>query len=167
MTIFLCGFMGCGKTTIGTLLAEKLGVSYTDMDEYIVHKENMTIPEIFSEKGEDYFRQTETAVISELGEKNGVVSCGGGAMIREINALTAESYGTVIFLDVPFEICYERIAGDTNRPIVSNNSKKQLENVYDTRYPIYKKHSSILVKADGTPEEVSEKLVKILTEKYK
>lgn len=167
MTVFLCGFMGCGKTTIGTVLAEKAGLEYIDMDDYIVKKENMTIPQIFAEKGEPYFRKTETDVISELGEKGGVIACGGGAMINESNALTADSYGTVVFLDVPFEVCYERISGDENRPIVMNNTKEQLENLYNTRYNVYKKHSSVMIDADKTPDEVSESILKILRDKYK
>ncbi len=167
MTIYLCGFMGCGKTTIGNVLAERLNLKYTDMDEYITATERMTIPQIFSEKGEEYFRNLESKAICTLGEKGGVISCGGGAIINENNALTADTYGAVVFLDVPFEVCYERIKYDTNRPIVTNSTEKELENIYDTRYRVYKKHCSFYVDANKTPEEVTDSIIKILNTKYK
>ena len=73
-TVFLCGFMGCGKSTVGKLLAHKLGCGFTDMDNYIVEKQGMPIPQIFAEKGEDYFRDAETDAVRELSEKAGVIA---------------------------------------------------------------------------------------------
>lgn len=160
MTVFLCGFMGCGKTTAGQILAKKLGTAYIDMDDYIVEKENMTIPEIFKEKGEPYFRQKETEAITELSRRDIVIACGGGAMISDVNAEIARENGIVIFLDVPFEVCYSRICNDTNRPIASGNSKEQLEKIYNTRYGIYKNHSSMIIDADNSPENIAENIKK-------
>lgn len=164
MTVFLCGFMGCGKTTIGKILAEKLKSDYIDMDEYIVEKENMSIPSIFEQKGEEYFRKKESEAVSELSLLNAVISCGGGAMINNKNAAVAAEKGVTIFLDVPFEVCYSRIFSDTNRPIVQNNSKEQLEEIYRYRYEIYKKNSVFSVNADTTPEEAAENIRKLLNE---
>jgi shikimate kinase len=158
MTVFLCGFMGCGKTTIGQVLAQKLGVHYIDMDEYIVKKEGKKIPEIFSEKGEEYFRMKETEAVRELAEREAVIACGGGAVINEKNAEIARSGGVVIFLDVPFEVCYERISGDTNRPLIANNTKQQVEEIYNSRYQIYKKHSSVLIDANNSPSMVADEI---------
>ena len=84
MAIFLCGFMGCGKTTIGKTLSRLLGCGYCDMDELIVKKAGMSIPEIFEKKGESYFRNMETELIKELGNFKGLVSCGGGAMLSDV-----------------------------------------------------------------------------------
>ena len=79
MTVFLCGFMGCGKSTTGRMAARKLGLGYGDTDELIVKKEKMTIPEIFELKGEAYFRSVEAETVKSLCGKNMIVSCGGGS----------------------------------------------------------------------------------------
>lgn len=156
MTVFLCGFMGCGKTTIGKILAEKLKTEYIDTDEYIVSETGMTIPQIFEKMGEPYFRKTESGVIRELCGKNAVIACGGGAMINRENAETAAEHGVTVFLDVPFSVCLSRIKDDENRPIVKNNSLNQLEKIYDSRYNIYKENSVLCVNADTSPENAAE-----------
>ncbi len=160
-SVYLCGFMGCGKTTVGKLLAEKLGCRFYDMDEYIVEREKMKIPQIFAEKGERYFRETETAVIKELAASSGVIACGGGAMLKKENAAMAESAnGIIVYIDVPFEKCYDRISGDSNRPIVMSNTKEELEFIYDSRAPIYRENSTITVSGDGSAEEIADRIIK-------
>ena len=139
MTIFLCGFMGCGKSTIGSKLAKKLELDFVDMDSYIEKQANMTIPEIFDRYGESYFRDLETQAVQDLSSREGVIACGGGAMLREINAEIARKSGQVVLLDVPFRTCYFRIA-DSDRPIVKRSTKQQLHQLYDERYVIYEKH---------------------------
>ena len=161
-TVYLCGFMGCGKTTSGKLLAEELNLPYYDMDEYIECALGMSIPDIFEEKGEEYFRRRETEAVAALGEKGGVIACGGGAMLREINAETARRSGRVIFIDTPFELCWQRISGDKGRPIVMRNTKESLEIIYDERYPLYKANSDACVSGEGTPAEIVERLKAIV-----
>lgn len=157
--IYLCGFMGCGKTTAGKLLAEKLGCGFYDMDDYITEKEKMEIPRIFAEKGEKYFREAETEAIRELAEKSGVIACGGGAMLKKENAAIASAAGTVVYIDVPFETCYSRISGDKNRPIVMNNTKEELEIIYDGRVPLYRENSSVKVNGDGSAEDIADRII--------
>lgn len=82
MTIFLCGFMGCGKTTVGEILAKKLGLPLIDTDAYIVEQEGKSIPDIFAQDGEPYFRKKEAEAIRTLCTQNAVISCGGGAMLN-------------------------------------------------------------------------------------
>ena len=82
MTLYLCGFMGCGKTTVGKIISKKLGLAYFDSDEEIVAKEKMTIPEIFDKMGEPYFRKSEAETIKNFVNYKAVVSCGGGAKRR-------------------------------------------------------------------------------------
>lgn len=154
--------MGCGKTTVGVLLAQKLGCEFYDMDEYIVQREKMKIPEIFAEKGEKYFRETETAAIKELAEKHGVIACGGGAMLKKENAEIASEKGIVVYIDVPFEDCYSRISGDKNRPIVMSNTKEELEFIYDSRVPLYKEHSGLTVSGDGSVIDITDRIIKQL-----
>lgn len=157
MTVFLCGFMGCGKSTVGGLLAKKNGCGFCDTDELVVKNQGMTIPEIFAQKGEPYFRQVEAETVKSLCGKNIVVACGGGAMLNSDTAKTVkENGGAIVYLDVPFDDCYERIKGDTNRPIVMNNTKEQLEEIYNNRRDIYIENSTVRVKAVGTPSEIAE-----------
>ena len=163
MTIFLCGFMGCGKTTVGKLAAKKFGVSFYDSDDLIVESQGMTIPEIFDQKGEPYFRQVEADIIRSLCGKKAVVACGGGAMLNPDSAAAAAESGEVIFLEVDFETCYERISGDSNRPIAASSTKKELEARFNARRDIYLKHSTIHIDSSGSPMRT----VELITEAIK
>lgn len=163
MTIFLCGFMGCGKTTVGKLAAKKFGVSFYDSDDLIVESQGMTIPEIFAQKGEPYFRQVEADVIRSLCGKKAVVACGGGAMLNPDSAAAAAESGEVIFLDVDFENCYERISGDSNRPIAASSTKEELEARFNARRDIYLKHSTIHIDSNGSPMKTVELIIDALS----
>jgi shikimate kinase len=158
LTVFLCGFMGCGKTTVGKELAAMLGVSYTDMDEHIIKKAGKSIPKIFAENGEEYFRQLETDAVRELAIKGGVISCGGGAMLKKENAEIANKNGIVVYISVSFETCYKRISHDKNRPIVVNNTKEQLEDIYNSRIPLYSQNSRITVNGNNTPYNIAKEI---------
>lgn len=147
-TIYLCGFMGCGKTTVGKALAKKLGVAFYDLDSFIEEKSGMTIPEIFEKYGEAHFRELESSAISDFRDRSGVIATGGGALLSERNADIANTLGITVFIDTPFEICYDRIKGDKNRPIAFNSTKEQLFSRYSERYPLYKAHSAKTV--DGS-----------------
>lgn len=163
MTVFLCGFMGCGKTTVGKLAAKKLGCGFTDTDDLIVRTFDMTIPEIFEQKGEPFFRTAEAEIVRSLCGKTVVAACGGGAMLNPDTARAAKEAGAaVVFLDVPFETCYERIKDDTNRPIVVNSTKEELKALYDKRHEVYKAHSAICIDCTGSPVENAEKIAAAL-----
>lgn len=163
MTIFLCGFMGCGKSTVGKLAAKKLGSGFCDTDDLIVKIEEMTIPEIFEKKGEPHFRQVEAEIVKSLCGKSVVAACGGGAMLNPDTAKAAADAGAaVIYLDVPFESCYSRIKDDTNRPIVVNSTKEQLEELYNKRRSVYAAHSTITVDCSGSPVEIADRIVAAL-----
>ncbi len=163
MTIYLCGFMGCGKSTVGVLLAKKTGNIFSDTDELIVKNQKMTIPEIFSQKGEPYFRKIEAETVKSVCGKNLIVACGGGAMLNSETADTVkENNGIIVYLNVPFEKCYDRISGDTNRPIVMKNTREQLEEIYNNRHELYKKNSTVMVEAIGSPNEIAETIINIL-----
>ncbi len=150
--------MGCGKSTTGKLLAKKLGCGFTDMDDYIVEKQGMSIPQMFSEKGEDFFRSVETEAVRELSSAKGVIACGGGAMLKKINSEIANEKGVVVYIDIDFESCYDRIKDCKNRPIVASNTKEQLKAIYDGRVPVYIEHSAVKIDGSGTPAEVAERI---------
>ncbi len=160
MTIFLCGFMGCGKTTVGELLAKKLGLPLIDTDAYIVREEGKTIPEIFAQDGEAYFREKEAAAIRTLCDKQAVISCGGGAMLNPESAAYARKNGIVVLLDESFACCYQRIRGDSNRPIVQRSTKEELEALFQQRASIYRAHASCVIPGGGTPKEMAERIAK-------
>lgn len=161
MKIYLCGFMGCGKSRIGRELAQKTGMRLADLDSYIVEHEGMQIPEIFEKFGEPHFRELEAKYIYEMPD-NSIVALGGGAIINEHTAKTARETGKVVFLDADFETCYDRIKDDKNRPLAYNNPKEKVKALFDSRRPVYLERSDIVIKADGTPYRIVEQIRKSL-----
>lgn len=161
MTIFLCGFMGCGKSTIGSKLAKKLNLDFIDMDSYIEEQAGIKIPEIFDKYGEIYFRDLETKAVQELSGREGIIACGGGAMLREVNAEIARKSGQVVLLDVPFRTCYFRIA-DSDRPIVKRSTKQQLNQLYNERYVIYEKHCTHKVDVSRSVSAAVQSIITVL-----
>ena len=156
MTVFLCGFMGCGKSTAGKLAAKKLGCGFTDTDDLIVRTFDMTIPEIFAQKGEPFFRSAEAEIVKSLCGKKVVAACGGGAMLNPDTARAAvESGSAVVFLDVPFEVCYERIKDDPHRPIAYNSTKQQLRERFEQRRPLYLAHSRFTIDGSLSPAQIA------------
>ena len=160
--IFLCGFMGCGKTTVGRIVAEMSGRAFIDLDEYIEEASGMTIPEIFERFGEKHFRDLETEALKLLSHSYSVVATGGGALLDGINVCIASKNGMIIFIDTPFEMCYDRICDDPHRPIAASSTKEQLKARYDERYPKYKGNSAITISGEGTPEEIAAKILHVL-----
>lgn len=157
--IYLCGFMGCGKSYMGRKLSEKLGCTLVDLDAYIEEKEGRTIPEIFAQDGEPHFRELEAKYIREM-PGNSVVATGGGAIINPVTAETARNAGTVVFLDADFELCYDRIKGDTHRPLVMNNTKEQLLELFNKRRKIYLEHSDFSVDSNRDETEILDMILK-------
>ena len=110
MIIYLIGFMGVGKSTVGKGLSERLEYELIDTDELIEEKEGLSISSIFEKKGEDYFRELETDTIKELSSSdNIVVSCGGGIIKNEENVKLMKDSGRVILLTASPESIYERV----------------------------------------------------------
>lgn len=159
--IFLCGFMGCGKSTVGKILARKMHVQCVDLDKYIEDKEGMTIPEIFEKKGEPYFREIETKALAEFKELGGIVATGGGALLSEENGRVAKEAGMVVFIDTFFESCYERIKDDPNRPIAYNSTKEELKERYDYRRPLYTAHSHYQISGGYPPMVIAAKIERL------
>lgn len=156
--------MGCGKSRIGKAAAKSLNMPFVDLDSYIVKKEGMDIPKIFEEKGEEYFRRLEGECLKEL-EDGYVVATGGGTLINKNTAEYANQHGITVFLDASFPVCYGRIKNDTNRPLVMNNTKKQLEDIFNKRKEIYKAHSRFVIKAEGTVDSITDSILKKVKEK--
>lgn len=146
--LILCGFMGCGKTTIGFRLARLLSMEYIDLDTELEQTAGLPVPEIFSRFGEDYFRDLEHQAVAGLAKRvNCVVSTGGGALTFARNMEVIDPLDTVIFLDTPFEVCYDRIK-DSGRPIVRSTTPEQLRGLFDQRRAAYLSASAF--RADGS-----------------
>jgi len=161
-SIYLCGFMGSGKTTAGQKAAETLGVSFLDLDKYIEQREKRTISEIFAESGESYFRELEIAAVSRMTDGY-IIALGGGAMANRKNSAMINEYGVSIFIDVEFETCYERIKDDQSRPLASRSTRKQLEKLYNDRKKLYLNNSQCVIDGNTDLDTLAERIV----EKFK
>ena len=138
--------------------AKKLGLPLIDTDAYIVEQEGRSIPEIFAQEGEPYFRKVEAQAIRTLCTKNAVIACGGGAMLNPDSAAYARENGAVVLLNESFDTCYARIQGDTNRPIVQRSTKEELHQLFDQRAGIYRAHASHVVDGGVSPEQMAERV---------
>ena len=117
--IILTGFMGVGKTRVGTQLAKDLGYTFVDTDALIEADQHLTITSIFAEQGEPYFREVEAKIIREVTQRESqVVATGGGAMIRDLNRDAFKRAGLVVCLTASPEVIYERIRHETQRPLL-------------------------------------------------
>ncbi len=138
-TIFLIGFMASGKTTVGKLLARRLGMSFIDTDSEIEKKVGRKIPEIFKTDGEPYFRKLESDILRELVEsgniKNAVVATGGGLPCSEGNLALIKENGIVVYLMVTVHDIVNRIEDADKRPVFKN---------FVTGGEIYEKVKSLL-----------------------
>lgn len=159
--IILCGFMGCGKSTIGNLLSKKTGMSFIDLDSYIEQKENKTVAEIFADNGEDYFRQLERDASKELSQKKSlVIATGGGTLTFQENVDAFKTSGKIVLLDVPVEVVSERLQGDTTRPLLNRPDKEQaMRELYEKRMPLYQSAADIVVNAANSPLQVCMEII--------
>lgn len=155
--LILCGFMGCGKTTVGENLRKKSGMNLIDTDTYIEKTQGMTISEIFEKYGEDYFRDLEHKACKELSEKKGVIiSTGGGALTFQRNVDVLKNTGTVVLIDVPLEVLKERLKNDTTRPLLQRPDKDEaMKTLYEKRMPLYKSAADIIIDGNNSPLQVA------------
>lgn len=135
--IFLVGFMGAGKTTVGRILAERLRWSFVDLDLEIERLEGQSVADIFGSRGEAYFRARERACLALVSESDRrVVSLGGGTYIDPVNRELVDSCGLSIYLEAPLEVLFGRIPDDDARPLASDRSR--LEDLFAERVPSYR-----------------------------
>lgn len=154
--IILCGFMGCGKSTVGALLAKKSGMAFVDMDTYIEKKEHRSVSRIFAESGEDYFREKEREASRELSQKKGlVIAAGGGTLTFEENVQVLRKTGRIVLLDLPLETVSRRLSGDTSRPLLNRPDKEAaMKELYERRLPLYRAAADLIVDGSQSPLQV-------------
>jgi len=156
--IFLVGFMCSGKSTVGKLLADKLGYAFWDIDQVIEEREGKSIEEIFKDRGEEYFRSLERSVLEEFLEKERVVvSTGGGLGANPFAMETMKSAGLVVWLDLDFETFLQRCAHQEGRPLLKRGLD-YLRALMEEREKAYRL-AHIRLKADKPPDALVEGLL--------
>ena len=152
--IVLCGMPGCGKTTVGEIVASSLGRKFIDLDREIVLRSGREITEIFAADGEKGFRNIESEVIKSVSDESGaVIATGGGAVLREENVTRLKRNGRLYFLDSPLE----RLVPTPDRPLAL--SKKDIEERYRERYHIYKSVADVTLFAGDGAENIAKALI--------
>lgn len=164
MIIALCGFMGAGKTTIGKKVSKKVNFKYIDLDDYIVEKSGKSIAQIFEDSGESEFRRIETDSLNEVldSEANALISLGGGTLERDENVNALKGRAKIIYISVPFNVCYSRIR-NTDRPLVKSLTETQLHDRYILRDMRFKETADYIVenyKARFATDEIAEIIAK-------
>lgn len=153
--IVLIGMAGCGKSTVGKVLAEKLEKLLVDTDEMVEKANDDTIPHIIAEYGEDFFRQCESTAVALAGrEKSSVIATGGGVVTREKNYNPLKQNGIIVFINRDADLL-----PTNNRPLSQLHGVKAL---YEQRMPLYRQFADIEVDGNGTIDEVADRIIKEL-----
>lgn len=152
--IILIGMPGCGKSTLGRLLAERLNRRFVDADMEIINRAGIPIPEIFEKFGEDAFRKLECDVLKDLGKESGlVVATGGGCVTRPENYKHLHQNGTIIWIQRDFNLL-----PTDGRPL---SQKSNLASMYHTRFPLYKAFSDCCINNNRTIDEIIDEIIDI------
>ena len=162
--IYLIGFMGVGKSTIGRLLSKEMKGQLIEMDETIEKEQGMTINEIFARYGETHFRDLECKLVERIaGEEGKIVSCGGGAVLRPLNVENMKKSGIIVFLSATPEKIYKRVRHATNRPLLNGNMNVEyIAGMMEKRRSLYESAADVTISTDKktTVEIVKEILQK-------
>ncbi|MER3498429.1 MAG: shikimate kinase [Chitinophagaceae bacterium] len=165
MKIFFIGFMGSGKTHWGKLVSEKLRLPFFDLDEQIISHEGKNINEIFTEKGEEYFRLAEKDILHIITEshENFVIACGGGTPCYFNNIDYMNAAGVTVWINTPVEIIHQRlIKGREERPLIKNLTDAQLKSFIIKKFSdrrIYYQQAEVII--DEEPVQLDKLVEKI------
>ncbi|GAB5408665.1 MAG: shikimate kinase [Balneolaceae bacterium] len=173
-SIYICGFMATGKSTIGKMVAKDLEKSFLDLDEVISDKEDSSIKALFEQFGESYFREKEWESLLEITRSfRGVVALGGGALHNQQVVDHLKLYGLLVYIKTPLDIIVGRILRNTKRPIALNADGKiksketlftELKALYLSREALYEQAQ---IKIESTGFETKERQTQLLIEKLK
>ena len=152
--IVLIGFMGCGKTTVGRELHQRLGYPLVDMDQVIEERTGKSIPTIFADSGEAAFREMETSLLKEItaqaGSERRIISTGGGIVGSEENRTLLKQLGYVVWLCAPIEVILERTSKNRNRPLLqTEDPAAKIQLLMDQRYPLYEEVAHLKLDTSG------------------
>jgi shikimate kinase len=158
-TIFLIGMMGCGKSTLGSLLAKHNDLPFWDIDSAIELKEGCSISQIFAEKGELHFRRLEQQMLDELPGEQQIIACGGGLPCFEDNLLRIKQKGLVVYLEVPPRVLFARIQNELDRPLLKD--WPAFEQLFLAREACYG-GADVVINANLQPDELLLELQQVL-----
>jgi shikimate kinase len=165
MIVTLIGYRGCGKSSVGPLLAKRLGCQCVDSDDMIEQTAQKSIAHIFADDGEATFRTLETEVLNQLLDGSPlVVAAGGGAVLSKINRSRMQAAGPVIWLNASAETLAQRIGGDATsgnrRPSLTGKSiQDEVAAVLEARLPLYKDAATLVIDAEhDSPETIAENI---------
>ena len=144
--IFLTGFMGAGKSTVGRRLAQRLGYCFADLDQLIVAREGMPIAEIFAAHGESYFRDCEAAVLTaQTGTEHTVFATGGGIVGRNENRALMKQLGQVVYLRTSWPTLERRLARSSGRPLADpQQGWEKIRQLWQSRLPWYEEADLVI-----------------------
>jgi len=159
--VVLTGFMGTGKTEVGRELARLLDLKLIDIDTEIEKAERMTINEIFRRFGEPGFREIETEMIKKISEKkNIVISTGGGAVLRDENAISLKENGIIICLTASPDTIFKRVQYNSDRPLLqAENPFQRIRDLLNFRKPFYDKADIMIDTENKTPLQIAEEII--------
>ncbi len=166
MQIYLIGFMGVGKTTVGQALAKATGRPLIDTDAEIVAAAGMSISDYFAKYGEDKFRDLEHETLEKVSQgSDAIISCGGGVAIFERNVATMHQYGKTVLLKAPAREIWRRVRFTNDRPLLAGRMNvESIQALMDARLPAYKKAADIKVSCfKRSPEEIAATIAQSLT----
>lgn len=145
--IVLIGFMGAGKTTVGIRLADRLELSFIDVDQKIEESYQTSISDIFEKKGEPYFRQLEKEAIEKVAATPGkIISCGGGAVMDPDNVRTLKKEGVLVYLRAPIGVLFERTRASSERPLLEvPDAERKAKELFGKRKETYESVSDITI----------------------
>lgn len=161
--VVLVGPMGVGKSTVGEIVAERLGLPYRDTDADIVAAQGRPIADLFVEDGEEYFRALESqAVRTALAEHSGVLALGGGAVVDPVTRELLAGQ-PVVFLDMGVAEAVRRVGLDSARPLLAVNPRRTWRELMDARRPLYTEVARAVVVTEGrTPQDVADAVMDVL-----
>lgn len=158
--VYLVGFMGVGKSTVGRLLAKKLGSLFFDTDDEIEKSSGLKISQIFDQQGEQAFRSLETDVLSRLKSQAGaVVSTGGGIVGKAENWEIMNQSGSVIYLHADWSTIESRLVDTLHRPLAKNGSDHKLKSLWQSRLPRYNQAGIVIVTDQLDPHQVVDEIL--------
>ena len=164
--IYLTGFMGTGKTSVGREIALNLGLKFIDLDELIVKKEGRSINDVFNSSGEPYFRKVEKETLTEVSKGIGqVVSCGGGIVIDPENIAIMKQSGRCIALFARPEVIFERVKQETHRPLLNTaDPLARIKELLAIRKPYYDQAEFLIDTSDMSVQETAERVIKLIND---